>query len=71
MASNRGAHGRKGKTMQDADKKNRRPSNELNTKKNKARRAEKHERILQKRRDRLREGLTVPEFKKLREQRGW
>ncbi len=71
MASNRGAQRRKGKTMQSAEKVNKRPSAEARTKRNKAARAETREHKLQKRRDKFRDGLTVPEFKKLREARGW
>ena len=56
--------------MSGSEKSAARPGNEARTKANKARRQARHESRIQRIRDRFREGLTVREFKQLREQRG-
>lgn len=61
--ANRGAGGRKGKTMQPSEKNAKRPGNEKRTTANKARRTAKREALIQKRRDKYRDGMTVAQFK--------
>lgn len=53
----------KQKMMSQSEKDIARPGNIRKTEANKARRAEKHERRIQKNRDKFREGMTVKDWK--------